>query len=392
MISLPEDFVILKFFELGFYPKYNKFNNVYQCSCPICREGKSLGKKRRCYYIPKNENIFCHNCGWSGKPLRWIKEVSGTTDKDIIKELKDHVRDAKDIIDRDQDTKPDFKVTTLPKDCINLSDELQLDFYNNSNVVTAVRHLIKERRLDTAVNKPSALYVSLTDMVHKNRLVIPFFNESDEIEFYQTRTVLNKDKKVKPKYLGKVNAEKTLFNIDRVSSDHDCVYIFEGPINAFFTKNSVAVAGITERGKSFTQRQEEQLNTTLKWYDKTWILDSQWVDQASLVKSEVLLKQGERVFIWPEKFGRKFKDFNDIAIACKIDEIKWKFIEKNTFDGIEGIVRLSEIKKYIPLGTLCVFQEYLFVIISSLTNLPPISYILINPLPNIFTLLFDGLG
>ena len=58
MISLPEDFVILKFFELGYYPKYNKFNNVYQCSCPICRECKSLGKKRRCYYIPKNENIF----------------------------------------------------------------------------------------------------------------------------------------------------------------------------------------------------------------------------------------------------------------------------------------------------------------------------------------------
>ena len=58
MISLPEDFVILKFFELGFYPKYNKFNNVYQCSCPICREGKSLGKKRRCYYIPKNETTI----------------------------------------------------------------------------------------------------------------------------------------------------------------------------------------------------------------------------------------------------------------------------------------------------------------------------------------------
>ena len=346
MISLPEDFVILKFFELGFYPKYNKFNNVYQCSCPICREGKSLGKKRRCYYIPKNENIFCHNCGWSGKPLRWIKEVSGTTDKDIIKELKDHVPDAEDIVERSEDTKPNFKVATLPKDSINLSDELQLNFYNSSNVVTAVRHLIKERRLDTAINKPSSLYVSLTDMVHKNRLVIPFFNEHDEIEFYQTRTVLNKDNKVKPKYLGKVNAEKTLFNIDRVSNDHDCVYIFEGPINAFFTKNSIAVAGITERGKSFTQRQEEQLNTTLKWYDKTWILDSQWVDQASLVKSEVLLKQGERVFIWPEKFGKRFKDFNDIAIACKIDEIKWSFIEKNTFDGIEGIVRLSEIKKY----------------------------------------------
>lgn len=346
MISLPEDFVILKFFELGLYPKYNKFNNVYQCSCPICREGKSLGKKRRCYYIPKNENIFCHNCGWSGKPLRWIKEVTSSTDEDIIKELKEYVPSAEDIIVKDEETKPTFKVETLPKDSINLSDKFQLDYYDSNNVVRAVRHLITERRLDTAVNKPQALYVSLTDMVHKNRLVIPFFNEHDEIEFYQTRTVLNKDKKIKPKYLGKINSEKTLFNIDQISSNHDCVYIFEGPVNAFFTKNSVAVAGITERGRSFTQRQEEQLNTRLKFFDKTWILDSQWVDQAALVKSEALLKQGERVFIWPEKFGKRFKDFNDIAIACKIDEIKWKFIEKNTFDGIKGIVKLSEIKKY----------------------------------------------
>ena len=32
--------------------------------------------------------------------------------------------------------------------------------------------------------------------------------------------------------------------------------------------------------------------------------------------------------------------------TAEIDEIRWQFIEKNTFDGIEGIVRLSEIKKY----------------------------------------------
>jgi hypothetical protein len=176
--------------------------------------------------------------------------------------------------------------------------------------------------------------------------VIPFVNEKHEIEFYQTRTILNQDNKLKPKYLGKVGSEKTLFNIDKVSSDHDKVYIFEGPLNAFFTKNSVAVAGITERGRSFTQRQEEQMNTTLRWYDKVWILDSQWVDQASLIKSEVLLKQGETVFIWPEAIGQKYKDFNDIAIAAKKDEISWEWIEKNTFKGLEGIVKMTEIQRY----------------------------------------------
>ena len=37
---------------------------------------------------------------------------------------------------------------------------------------------------------------------------------------------------------------------------------------------------------------------------------------------------------------------SDIAIAAEIDEIRWQFIEKNTFEGLEGIVKLSEIKKY----------------------------------------------
>ena len=344
MISLPEDFVILKFYELGYYPKYNKFNNVYQCSCPICKEGRSLGKKRRCYYIPKNDNIFCHNCGWSSKPLKWIKEISGVTDGDIIKELKGHVPDI-ETIDTELEVKK-YITETLPKDSINLSDSTQVDFYNGNDVLTTALQTIKNRRLDTAVNRPDSLYLSFVDNVHKNRLIVPFVNENNEIEFYQSRTLLNRDKKIKPKYLGRVNAEKTLFNIDKVSNDHENVYIFEGPLNAFFTKNSVAVAGITERGRSLTSRQQQQLDSVLKWYNAVWILDSQWVDRASLVKSDILLQQGERVFLWPEKFGKKFKDFNDIAITCKVDEIKWDFIQKNTFEGLEGIVRLSEIKKY----------------------------------------------
>ena len=347
MISLPQEYIVAKFYEYGRSPVYNRFSNVYQCSCPICMESI---KKKRCYYIPKNDNVYCHNCGWSGKPIRWIREVSGCSNQDIINEVKDY--DVTIDIGKDEEVKPTIQVTTLPEDSINLSDDLQLDYYSNNNIITACRHIIKSRRLDTAVNRPDKLYVSLNDKVHKNRIVIPFINERDEIEFYQTRTVLDKDKKDRPKYLGKVGSEKTLFNIDKVSSDHDKVYIFEGPIDAFFVRNSVAVAGITERGRSFTQRQQEQLDGTLKWYDKVWILDSQWGDRASMIKSEALLNQGETVFIWPETLGKKYKDFNDLAIAANKDEISWEWIQKNTFEGLEGIVKMTEIKKFNNLKRL----------------------------------------
>ena len=326
-MKLPEDYVVLKFYELGYRPIYNKFNGVYQCACPICREGKNLNKKRRCYYVPKNDNIYCHNCGWSSKPFKWIKEVSGVADSVIINELKDYSPDVETILD--DVPKLVVNIESLPVDSINLSDKSQLDYYKDNNIVRATNQLIKSRRLDTAVNRPDNLYLSLTDRVHKNRLVIPFVNENHQIEHYQTRTVLPRDNKTKPKFLSKSGgAQKPLFNVDKVSNNYDEIYIFEGPMDAFFVKNSVAVAGITEKGRSFTDRQQQQL------------------DGASLIKSEALLQQGERVFIWPEKFGKRFKDFNDIAIACKINEIKHEFIQKNTFKGLEGIVRLSEIKQY----------------------------------------------
>lgn len=341
MISLPREYVVAKFYEFGRSPIYNKFNNVYQCSCPVCRE--SL-KKKRCYYIPDNENIYCHNCGWSSKPWKWVREVSGLSNQQIIDEVKDY--DVSIDIGKVEEVREKVQVSTLPEDSINFSDTHQLEYYKDNHIIRACKHIIKSRRLDTAVNRPDNLYVSLKDMVHKNRIVIPFVNEKGEIEFYQTRTVKTSDLRTKPKYLGKVGAEKTLFNIDKVSSDHDKVYIFEGPIDAFFVRNSVAVAGITERGRSFTTRQEEQLNGTLKWYDKVWILDSQWGDRASMIKSEALLNQGETVFIWPETLGRKYKDFNDLAIAANKDEISWDWIQKNTFQGLEGIVKMSEVKRY----------------------------------------------
>lgn len=346
---LPVDYVILKFYELGYYPKRNRYNNTYQCSCPICKEGKSLGKKRRCYFIPESDNIFCHNCGWSSKPEKWIREVSGMSSLELINELKEFTNNEVSIV---EDVEQPKKIVsdTLPQDSINIFDESQLNFYKDEETLRVCLQLVKQRRLDTAVNRPKTLYLSLKDRVHKNRLIIPFINERHTIEFYQSRTIFSYDKK-KPKYLSKINADKTLFNIDRVSPDSSYVYIFEGPINAFFTRDSVAVAGITEGKTTFTARQQEQINTTLKFHKRIWVLDSQWIDRASLVKTEKLLEQGESVFIWPEKFGKRFKDFNDIAMHCKVDEISGEFIQKNTCDSLAGIIKLAEIKRFNIIRT-----------------------------------------
>lgn len=342
---LTEEYIASVFYEYAYQPKHNRYNKTYQGGCPICREGGSLGKKRRCYYIPKNDNIFCHNCGWSSKPIAWIKKVANKTDLDIINEIRNNEDLSIRPIQEQTDVILPKNTESLPKDSINLFDPSQIEYYRDNTTIEACLNLIKKRRLDTAINRPSDLFVSLVDPVHKNRLIIPFKNETGEICFYQTRTVLDKDNKIKPKYISKINSEKTVFNIDRIDTELDAVYIFEGPINAFFVKNGIAVAGITERGQAtFTTKQQQQIDTTLSWFKKIWVLDSQWIDNASLKKTEILLLQGEHMFIWPEKFGKRFKDFNDICVACKVDTISEEFIQKNTFHGLEGILRLSKIK------------------------------------------------
>jgi hypothetical protein len=338
--ELPREYIVLKFFQYGVGSKHNKFNDSYQCGCPICREGNSIGRKQRCYYIPSNNNIYCHNCGWSSSPLNWVKEAGNLSFNDVIDELKDFDVDVEEYIER-RDQPEKKEASTLPKDCINLLDELQVEFFKNNNTVKRAINIIKSRKLDTAVNRPKALYVSLNDNVHKDRLVIPFYDSNGEIVFYQSRSIFAND--TKPKYISKVNSTKSLYGFDNIDASLDDVFIFEGPINSFFVNNGLAVAGIQEKShQSFTRKQEEQLSA-LKLFRRIWVLDSQWVDSASLSKSKILADQNETLFIWPENIGRKYKDFNDLAIKFNLNELSAKFITDNSYKGMGAKIALEAI-------------------------------------------------
>jgi len=182
--------------------------------------------------------------------------------------------------------------------------------------------------------------------VHKNRLVIPFYDKDNTIVFYQSRTILNDELRFYPKYLSKVNSDKSLFNINNIDTALESIFIFEGPIDAFFVKNSVAVAGIQENStNTFTKLQEEQISS-FNLFKKIWVLDSQWNDMASRKKTKKLIDQGQTVFIWPEKMGKSFKDFNDYCVTKTLDSISTEFILENSFSGIKANLLMVEINRW----------------------------------------------
>lgn len=330
MVELPRDYITQYIFQYVGYPS-EKSDGHINGGCPICREDSSWGKKARFYYIPENEGskptCFCHNCGYSSNSVGFIMEVTGMTFKEVMNESKDYDIIPKDIISQDFDNferllEPD---EPLPKNAINLFNKKEVMYYKNNPVVIGALKYIKERRLHTAVNRPKTFYISLDDYIHKNRLIIPYY-EDGKIVWYQTRQLLGDES---PKYLSKKNTDRSLYNFDSISEDIPYIFVFEGAIDAMFMKNGTCLSGITESKRFIlTERQKQQL-AMFPTHKIVWVFDSPYKDKAAREKVSMMYRRGELVFGWPKKYGTVFKDINEMVMSMGKNEIPQEFILGN---------------------------------------------------------------
>ena len=318
MKQLPSNYVLEKFYTYAGDPTYNKYNKIYTGSCPICREGKSWLKKKRLYFYPDSNSFYCFNCTQSWNSYAWIQENSGTTKEEIYAEAfsGNFSRDLTQEISKNKLVQREMSI--LPYDSINLNDIQQKCFYGTNQYFQRALEYIEKRKLNIAVNKNPAYYISLKDKFHKNRLCIPYYDFDKKIVFYQTRALDD----TQPRYLGKSGADKTVFGIERVEPSIDSIFLFEGALDAIMVHNGVAVAGLT-----LTETQEKQL-AQFYFHNKIWVLDNPKMDETAKNNIVKLLERKEKVFKWPDK---PYKDFNDWAIAENLNEISYNFIHGNLY-------------------------------------------------------------
>lgn len=261
----------------------------------------------------------------------------------MVQEAKNYDVIPLDVLSADDKPKIQRPTEALPTDSINLFDCNQVNYFKDNAVVSDALSLIKKRKIDTAINRPDTIYVSLKDKTHKNRIIIPFYNEENEIIFYQSRIIYKQDLMHYPKYLSKINGEKSLYNANKISADLDHIFIFEGPIDAFFVHNGTAVAGIQENSSNnFTHLQDAQL-ASLRFHKKIWVLDNQWLDNASKSKTQKLIEGGETVFVWPEKYSKSYKDINEMCEAKNLNSIEPSFFMDNAYAGLKARLMMSSI-------------------------------------------------
>lgn len=320
MIKVPESYVLNKFYSYSMEPTFRRSDSTYNAGCPVCREGRSIGKKKRLFYYPSSNTMHCFNCSKTWSAFSWILKVSGLSKDEILFEINNNVNSI-NIESKIKDSQPEYvkKNLELPYDSINMFDPMQLDFYSNSKVFMDTLKYIRSRRLDTAINKPNNLFLSLNDFVHKNRLCIPFYDRNNKIVFYQTRSIDNSF----PKYLSKEGSDKTVFGINKINKNLNYIFIFEGPIDSMFVKNGIAVAGL-----SLTNAQSLQL-LEFPFHKKIWVLDNPKFDETAKEKTKKLLLNNENVFKWPDSMP--YKDFNEMIMFDEVDEIDYNVIINNLY-------------------------------------------------------------
>jgi len=330
MIEIPSVFIENIVQQYIGYPK--RQNNRIVGGCPYCREDSSWGRKSRFFWYLDSNTGYCFNCQINRSAYMFIKDQTGWEFSEIRKKIKeetgddlvfgDLVYDSK-FIDNMVEKEP--LIPDLPMNAIDLTDINCMEAFEDDFFVNLALREIKKRRLDTAINRPPSYYLSHDDFVHRNRLIIPFYDFNKNVCFYQSRALTKKQEKF-GKYLSKMDGDKTISGIERLNPELPFLFIFEGPLDSFFVVNGLAVTGLT-----LTNSQKNILEALKPFYQVIWCLDNHFENQDTKNQYKKLIDSGERVFLWERNFP--YKDLNEYAVKENLDAINPEWIIDRSFRG-----------------------------------------------------------
>ena len=320
-----------------------KNTNLFNASCPFCGDSqKNLSKARM--YIFENKGglgVKCHNCGVSTNVGNLIKQVDGSLYKEYVLERyktgeSNSTRSANTILNI---TPPRFdkiakqKVFEHGEWCDKLpSGHFCLEYLQ--------KRKIPEKFYDKLLFTQH--YKKFCDILIPNhgkyivddaRLVIPFYDEYNELIAISGRALETSDKTLRYVTIRtNESEEKLVYGMDRVNLNEP-VKIVEGPIDSLFLTNCVASG-------------DANLSLTAKNIDaekKVLIFDNE-NRNAQIVKMMAdAIKLGYNVVIWPNTI--QGKDINEMILnEISSDEIE-RIISSNTFKGLEAQLKMNMWKK-----------------------------------------------
>lgn len=279
-------------------------------------------KQNSKYWVYKCQRPQCDaNVGWSAE--KWLKK----TDEFLFNCFKTEVRH----LDRGDTNSETIKNNILK---LRAAREAEIESINAKKISTekhdtkffvpilkgtdkifsdAVEYC-KNRKLDESIW--SKFYVAI-DGRYKNRLIIPFFDSTGGVYYWQGRHLYGGE----PKYLNRmVDKSEIVYNIHSIDKTKPVV-VLEGPIDSCFINNSVATLGL-----QFSEKNKKLFDTL----DAYYLFDN---DEAGNTKARQYIKLGKPVFLWSrfikdKSLTKDIKDVNDLVIRLGVSSLDFNDIKE----------------------------------------------------------------
>ena len=345
-LSIDSKYVRLISSRLRNFKQKNDY--LWNFSCPICGDSQKNKTKARGYVFQKGTDLFyrCHNCGVSTNVGNLIKQVDGALHKEYVLERytsgkSNNAYTANTILNIspprfDKVAKQKFFehgewVSNLP------SGHFCLEY--------VIKRKIPEKFFDKLLF--TSHYKQFCDVLIPNhgkqilddaRLVIPFYDEYNELIAISGRALETSDKTLRYVTIRTNESEsKLVYGMDRIDLEKP-VKIVEGPIDSLFLNNCLASG-------------DANLALTAKEVIKKGILKENIIlcpDREPRNKQIVKMMQDAikldyDIVLWPDNL--EGKDINEMIMnGLSHDEIE-RIISSNTFKSIEAQLKFNFWKK-----------------------------------------------
>ena len=170
-------------------------------------------------------------------------------------------------------------------------------------------------------------------LIDDARLVIPFYNEYNDLIAVSGRALESGDKTLRYVTIRVDNSEnKLIFGMDRIKLS-ETVRIVEGPIDSLFVKNCLASG---DANLSLTA-------SAVSTGKKILIFDNEPRNKEVLKLMHRAIESGHRIVIWPDDI--EGKDINEMVRNGLSPKKICDIISSNTFDGLQAQTKFVFWKK-----------------------------------------------
>jgi hypothetical protein len=305
-----------------------KKENLASCRCFKCGDSvKNKSKTRGYFFEHKGKYVYkCHNCGFACGLYGVLECVSPTLCKEYAFENFREKEPAKIEQPNTKQSEPMFTDLGVRVDRLNEDHKVKL--------------YLKSRQIPE--EKFSNFYYTsdygkiMNDFGRhgskESRLVIPFYNENNELIGVQGRTLHETSDAIRYITLKKEGVEQLWYNLDKVDP-RETVYVTEGPIDSMFIPNAIALQG----AKWVDTLPEKIRNSKV-----VFIFDNEPRNFEIVSLIGKYIDAGRNVVIWPEEINKK--DINDLVIAYGVSKTL-SLIINNVYSGLKAKMRYTYWKR-----------------------------------------------